>query len=125
MPTWAQVIGGDVYGGGKMGAVNSTSTATTVTINSGSVRTVFGGGQEGEVSGNTQVVVNGGEIGGAKWNGSIHGGVFGAGDGAAAVVTGSSNVKIQGGTIHNNVYGGGNQADLIGCTEVLLQAGVM
>lgn len=127
VPAMAQVvIGGDVYGGGKQGAVNSTSdNATSVTIHSGSVRTVFGGGQEGAVSGNTQVVVSGGEIGGNQWNGSIHGGVFGAGDGMAATVKGISRVSVSGGTIHNNVYGGGNQAKLIGSTEVVLQGGNM
>ena len=127
VPAMAQVvIGGDVYGGGKQGAVNSTSdNATSVTIKSGSVRTVFGGGQEGAVSGNTQVTVSGGEIGGVQWNGSIHGGVFGAGDGMAATVEGISRVSVSGGTIHNNVYGGGNQAKLIGSTEVVLQGGNM
>lgn len=128
--TYAQVIiGGDVYGGGKMGAVtngNSSETATNVTIgSSATVRTVFGGGQEGAVTGNTVVEINGGVIGDTDWKGTVHGGVFGAGDGAAAVVTGASKVTITNGTIYNNVYGGGNQADLKGSTDVILQGGTV
>ncbi|MBR4404960.1 MAG: hypothetical protein IKT30_01130, partial [Bacteroidaceae bacterium] len=53
------VIGGDVYGGGLDGAVGmegNTETATTVEVagQSGnvSVRTVFGGGKNGQVRGN-------------------------------------------------------------------------
>lgn len=118
------VIGGDVYGGGKMGDV--TGDSTTVTVHSGSVRTVFGGGQEGKVTqGNTFVQITGGTIGAKQWDGTVHGGIFGAGDGAGAQVTGQSTVIIQGGTIYNNVYGGGNQADLTGSTNVLLQGGTM
>ena len=58
-------IGGDIYGGGRNGAVGtanannpdeenvkhislkSTNTATNININSGEVRTVFGGGENG------------------------------------------------------------------------------
>ena len=129
--TYAEVvIGGDVYGGGKMGAVengnSSTTTATNVTIGGNvEVRTVFGGGQEGAVTGNTVVEINGGVIGDTDWKGTVHGGVFGAGDGAAAVVTGASKVTIKDGTIYNNVYGGGNQAELKGSTDVILQGGTV
>ena len=59
---------------------------TTVEINSGNVRTVFGGGENGRVFGLTHAHINGGEIGADKWNGTIHGGVFGAGDGASRFI---------------------------------------
>ena len=123
--TYAQVIiGGDVYGGGKMGSVESSSSdATTVTINNGSVRTVFGGGQKGAVTGNTTVSVNGGTIGAEALEGTPYGGVYGGGEGAGATVTGSTNVTINGGDNFNNVYGGGKQALLTGNAHVTLIGG--
>ena len=123
--TYAEVIiGGDVYGGGKEGSVESSSSdATTVTINNGSVRTVFGGGQEGAVTGNTTVSVNGGTIGADVLEGTPYGGVYGGGEGAGATVTGSTNVTINGGDNFNNVYGGGKQALLTGNAHVTLIGG--
>ncbi len=136
------VIGGDVYGGGKKGAVGvglmsdttynsasfasgvlDTDTTTKIVINAGAVRTVFGGGQDGRTYGSTSVTVQGtaqigGTVNGIDWTGSIHGGLFGAGDGDSAYVFGHSNVFIKGGVIAQNVYGGGNKADLMGTTSV-------
>ena len=137
------VIGGDIYGGGRNGAVGTaktgnasaetsavtlkdgalSDTTTNIVINSGQVRTVFGGGQNGRTFGTTSVTVNGGTVGNAQWNGSIHGGIFGAGDGQSAVVFGGSNVTMQGGTVIQNIYGGGNEAALIGTTAVTLKGG--
>ncbi len=138
------VIGGDIYGGGRNGAVGTAKTdnasanssavtlkegalsgtsTTNIVINSGQVRTVFGGGQNGRTFGTTNVTVNGGTVGDTKWNGSIHGGIFGAGDGQSAVVFGGSNVTMQGGAIIQNIYGGGNEAALIGTTSVTLKGG--
>ena len=136
-------IGGDVYGGGKNGAVGTGNTeatnetdstsvtltdatidVTTVTINDGDIRTVFGGGENGRAYGQTNVNITGkAVIGGTEWKETIHGGVFGAGDGWKAHVYGGSKVTVTGGTIYNNVYGGGNMAALIGKTTVLLQGG--
>ena len=146
--TQTLTIGGDVYGGGKNGAVgtgNTTATdatakesvtltdattdVTAVTIKSGQIRTVFGGGENGRVYGKTNVNITGdstqigGKIDGKDWTGTIHGGVFGAGDGESAYVFGGSNVTVTNGHIMQNVYGGGNQADLMGTTKVLLQGG--
>jgi len=170
-------IGGDVYGGGKEGAVcvgntksiiyytaedataanaasgktegeegyikagdvktvpektavtltKADSSATSVIIaGDANVRTVFGGGRNGRVYGQTNVTVEGGTVGAEIWNNTIHGGVFGAGDGATAYVFGKQNSTIiKGGTIYNNIYGGGNQADLMGTTCVTLQGGLM
>ncbi len=147
-------IAGDVYGGGKNGAVGTEHLAaegvdvsdinkinlsepaisdmisnithsTRVVVNAGNVRTVFGGGQNGRVYGLTLAEINGGVIGGPEWEGSIYGGVFGAGDGAEARVFGIAHTLIQGGTIYNNVYGGGNQADLIGSAVTRLESGTI
>ena len=138
------VIGGDIYGGGRRGDVGtakttnadaeisavelnnnalSSSTTTNIVINDGQVRTVFGGGQNGRTFGATNVTVYGGTVGGTNWEGSIHGGIFGAGDGKDAVVFGNSNVTMEGGTVIQNIYGGGNEATMIGTTAVTLKGG--
>ena len=140
-------IGGDIYGGGREGAVGTAKTqkpaadkdsvslitgalasgtySTQITINKGTVRTVFGGGENGRTYGNTKVTIQGSstQVGSSDWEGSIYGGVFGAGDGDTAYVFGHSNVFINGGTIVQNVYGGGNRADLMGTTSVILRGG--
>ena len=129
VPTMAQVvIGGDVYGGGKEGAVNnntSAANATSVTIQGTQtkVRTVFGGGQKGAVTGNTTVSINGGVIGAEALEGTPYGGVYGGGEGTEATVTGSTNVTISGGENYNNVYGGGKQALVTGNAHVTLIGG--
>ncbi len=104
---------------------DTESAFTNVEILDGEIRTVFGGGENGRVYGQTKVTIDGEDvkIGHDEWAGKIHGGVFGAGDGASAVVFGHDLVTIKNGTIYNNVYGGGNQADLIGSTSVILQGG--
>ena len=99
--------------------------ASNVVINSGTVRTVYGGGQNGRTYGNTNVTVRGKDtqIGLEELKNTVHGGLFGAGDGALAYVFGNSHVKIEGGYIIQKVYGGGNQADLMGHTMVELLGG--
>ena len=127
------VIGGDVYGGGLNGAVGSTEgnteTATTVEVagqtGNVSVRTVFGGGKNGKVHGNTKVDINGGSIGDDALKGTPYGGVYGGGEGSDAVVSGSTNVTINGGENYNNVYGGGKQALLSGNAHVFLKSGIV
>ena len=144
-------IGGDIYGGGNKGAVGTgnladgitnetapesvvfkadkSTSATSVTINGGTVRTVFGGGRNGRTYGSTSVAVNsnetsiGGTVGNVDWTGTIHGGLFGAGDGESAYVFGNSSVTVEAGTIYQNIYGGGNQAELGGNTSVVLRGG--
>ena len=156
IPAHSQItIGGDIYGGGREGAVGTAKVdvetspnyesikeklalkdgavasgtyTTEIKINAGTVRTVFGGGENGRTYGNTSVTIQQAQnvitrIGSTDWDGSIYGGVFGAGDGASAYVFGNSNVFINGGTIAQNVYGGGNRADLMGTTAVHLRGG--
>ena len=97
---------------------------------------VFGGGDNGHVRWHTDVTVNKGEIGEGydptdgnitddKW--AYRGNVYGAGQGtdmydsdgngsldsycpSAGSVTLNTNVTVNGGTIHRNVYGGGSMA---------------
>src|SRR5574344_2876897 len=96
LPMQALVIRGDVYGGGKFGKVGTESvhSTTEVDILSGEVRTVYGGGQDGAGYGETDVAVSGGTIGAVKWTESPSGGVYGGGEGSAAIVYGTGTVSV-------------------------------
>lgn len=95
-----------------LGAVTGTATLTiggTTTV----AHSVYGGGEESAVNGNTSVTVTGGTIGTANEGGAEYGNVYGGGKGkeddvTAGIVKGSTNVSISGSpTILHNVYGGG------------------
>ena len=74
---------------------------------------VYGGGEESGVDGNTIVTVNGGTIGTTGKGGATWGNVYGGGKGkeknvTAGLVKGNATVTISGSpTILHNVYGGG------------------
>jgi hypothetical protein len=90
---------------------------------------IYGGGEESGVGGNTTVTVNGGTIGGQNTGsfGYRWGNVYGGGKGKitiksdgsselavktkddlnAGLVKGNTNIEVNGGTILHNVYGGG------------------
>ena len=74
---------------------------------------VYGGGEESGVDGNTEVTVTGGTIGTTGKGGAEYGNVYGGGKGkaddvTAGIVKGSTTVSISGSpTILHNVYGGG------------------
>ena len=81
---------------------------------------VFGGGEDGHVTINTKVTVNGGQIG-AKDNDEYKGNVYGGGRGididsegqlssTAGMVKGHTRVYVNGGLVKNSVYGGGNKS---------------
>ncbi len=98
-----------VYGGGNR--ANYSYGTPTVTVNNcdNSIGYVYGGGNAAHITnGNTDVTINGG---------NKIGNVFGGGNGtvSAANVSGSTNVKIYGGTI-GSVYGGSNTRGTIGGT---------
>lgn len=92
-----------VYGGGEEGGVTGLAK---VTVKSGTInKTVYGGSggwNTGAACGNTEVVVEGGTIG---W-------VYGGGN--AGNVTETAKVNISGGTVVNNVYGGGWSGNVTG-----------
>jgi len=75
-------------------------------------KSVYGGGSEATVDGNTNIVVNSGTIGtegegGAKY-GNIYGGGFGSNAGVRiGLVKGNTNVTVKGGNVLHNIYGGG------------------
>ena len=101
---------------------DSLAAAATNTASSDYIRgCVFGGGDNGHVRGNTQVVVQQGRIGTLTSNGV--GNVFGGGRGEglsydgqysedAGKVYGNTHVDITGGWILHNVYGGGNMSSV-------------
>ena len=76
-------------------------------------KSVYGGGEESVVGGNTVVTVTGGTIGVQGEGGAEYGNVYGGGKGkegevTAGLVKGNANVTISGTpTIYHNIYGGG------------------
>ena len=102
-------ITGSVFGGSAYGTVNGATNTNTVsqshtyvTVNKGTINSVFGGGKGDStytpyVEGPVVVTVNGGTVTN----------VFGGND-AAGKPNGSVNVILNGGTV-TNTYGGGNQ----------------
>ena len=107
--SFAQTIGGNVFGGGNQGNVNQSST---VELRGGIIEgNVFGGGNEAEVENSTSVTISGGEL---KRN------VYGAGN--QGKVGSSSTVTLKGGTIMGDVYGGARAANVGGSTFVDVNA---
>lgn len=105
----------NVYGGGfgvgtDIGDSRTSGTITpgntTINVTGGAiVNNIYGGGEEGTVSGNTNVTFGGGTV--------LN--VFGAGKGSAsstAQITGQTNTLVKGGTVMESVYGGGEAGDV-------------
>ena len=95
-----------------LGAVTGNATLNiegTTTVGG----SVYGGGEESGVGGDTEVTVTGGTIGTAGKGGAEYGNVYGGGKGkeknvTAGLVKGNATVTISGSpTILHNVYGGG------------------
>lgn len=103
----------NVFGGGY-GSSTNMAAGTKVTVSGGIVGTkdtsndtytygnVYGGGEEGTVTGNTDVTFSGGTVND----------IYGAGKGNTnpvqrANITGSTTVAVSGGTVNGSVYGGG------------------
>ena len=110
--------------GAVTGKVTLTINGNTVADENGKVMTVaksvYGGGEESAVNGNTEVKVNGGTIGTADKGGAEYGNVYGGGkgkadDAKAGLVKGNTTVKIgnpeslnaESPFVYHNVYGGG------------------
>lgn len=114
--------GGNVYGASRgsevlYSAAQSSMFATdpyaTVNITGGTIaNNVFGGGQMGTVSNNTDVQVTGADISSLTIGHDLFGG------GEHADVKGNTNVNITGGLIKHNVYGGGNEGS-VGSWDVI------
>ena len=80
-------------------------------------QSVYGGGEEAQVAGNTVVTLNSGTIGTPKdgetvYGGATYGNIYGGGLGrtdnaVAGMVQKNTNINIVGGTVLHNIYGGG------------------
>ena len=146
-------LSASVYGGGRS-ASSTVTGSTNVTVTGGSVNWVYGGGFDGSVSTDTNVLVGGdavvsnyifggsngtvngttGSIGGNTSvtladNASCHavyGGSYFSGE-----VAGNASVTITGGTVreeyvgYDNVYGGGNSANVNGDVSVNITGGTI
>lgn len=113
----------NIYGGSNQ---QGTVTKSYVTINSGTVTNVFGGNNAGGNTIDTEVIVNSSAenvYGGGNeaitsgntdvtlTNANITGSAYGGGNGAAAVVTGDSIIRVEGSSnIAGDLFGGGNAA---------------
>ena len=103
--------------GSVSGNVTLTINGNTVVDEHGKVmkigESVYGGGEESSVGGNTEVNVTGGTIGTTGKGGATWGNIFGGGKGkendvTAGLVKGNTNINISGSpTILHNIYGGG------------------
>ena len=94
------------------------------TITNGKVmevgKSVYGGGEESAVGGNTVVNINGGTIG-TDNSEDDYGNVFGGGK--QGLVEQNTTVTISGGSVNQSVYGGGSEADVLGNTNVSMTNG--
>ncbi len=96
----------------NLGAVTG-NTSLTISGSTEVAGSVYGGGEESGVDGNTEVKVTGGTIGTPGKGGATWGNVYGGGKGkeknaTAGLVKGNATVSISGSpTILHNVYGGG------------------
>jgi hypothetical protein len=95
----------NVYGGG-FGASTNMAAGSVVNVSNGTINNnVYGGGELGTITGNTNVTVSGGTMKN----------VFGAGKGGSttAEISGQTFVTVSGGTVSESVYGGGENGDVV------------
>lgn len=95
----------NVFGGGY-GSGTNMAAGTAVNISGGTINNnVYGGSDAGTVTGNTNVTVSGGTMKD----------VYGAGKGGSttALVSGQTNVTVSGGTISGDVFGGGQNGNVV------------
>lgn len=91
-----------LYGGSKGASVASTD----VQLYGGQFSSVYGGGSDGDVEGDTNVIVRFPDSGSGDYVATLHGGGLGTSSGAATV-HGSTNITITDSQV-NAFYGGGN-----------------
>ena len=125
----------EIYGGSYMGSVASTN----VTIENGLLFLVCGGGYKSAVTGDTNLIINGGTFNaftcgggfgdtiGGSINTTINGGtfvnVFNGGN-CISTINGNVNLTVNGGTI-GSVFGAGTQTIIDGSTNVNINGGTV
>ena len=118
-PTSCHVFGGGMGDPGVNFNTWTNVNNTVVVVSGGKVYgSVYGGGEEGHVLGNTNVTINNGaDIGTYGYTG-FDGNVFGGGRGlerdalTAGSIGGNTTVNINGGTMLGSVYGGGRSGSV-------------
>lgn len=98
-PAFAQIIKGNVYGGGEKANVTGS---TTININGGTVTLdVYGGGALASVNGNTEINLSGGSIR------DSYGGGLGSAE-VVAIVNGDATTTLNGSIINGSIFGANN-----------------
>ena len=140
----------EVYGGGNEAASNAGNLNIVRTGGDNEyIQYVYGGANDADVTGDITLNITGGRITGALFGGNNTGhtvtgditlnidwdnatgandkkylnNVFGGGN--SANVTGNTSIKLLNGTVSNNIYGGGSQADVTGNTSIDLENGTV
>ncbi len=124
--------------GGANGEGNNVES-TKITMLSGTINGIRGGGRHSVVSGDTNITVAGGSVGnilgsgapgavGGDANITISGGSVGTVSGAHAdngsSVGGTVNISMTGGTV-GSIYGGGAEAVSVGNTSIIISGGTV
>jgi len=91
--------------------IHGTDAATELITNP--IGNVYGGGNLASYSGSPTVTMDGGTVGN----------VYGGGYGASAIISGSTSVSISGGKVNNDVYGGGDAANVTQNVTVSISGG--
>ena len=99
-----------IFGGSCSGTLKGT---TSIVIESGTVEAIYGGGNGSVTDGSTKIVLNGGNIG------ELYGG------GYAGAVMEDTSVEINGGIINTSVFGGGANSAVHSGTNVKVSSGTV
>ncbi len=124
-----------IFGGGN----GKDCTNSSITVNGGNVKTIYGGGYNASVTNSTTIQLNGGNIGRDEYGGTVY--VFGGGyadNGNTHIISGDININLNGTKIGNNndvynstvgtIFGGGhsiasNSSVEVGNTTLTLTKG--
>ena len=107
---------GNVYGGGDLGEVEGDTNVSI--IDSVVKNATYGGGNRADVVGNTSVALSDGATSTFVYGGGNAGRVSGTGRVGANGVTSSTAVSIDESQVTDTVYGGGNEGEVTGNSYV-------